>query len=127
MVFDKPYSVCVGQYLSIDFDFYGNPINDVKNGISLVVFPQNDKTCVIISWLIEDANKFAFISEIFSNLSQEDKKILLSMLILNGCQNVAFNIDYWNKFDLDFKRKLERLYFSEMIDEEINIFFDCHN
>jgi len=94
IVFDKPYPLCVCQYLSMDYDFDRNPISEVKNGISLVVFPQDDKTYAIISWLTEDTQKFSFISKTFSKLNQEDKKILLSMLILNGCQNIAFNIDY---------------------------------
>lgn len=124
IVFDKPYPLCVGQYLSMDYDFDGNPINQVKNGISLVVFPQGDKTYAIISWFVENTQKFSFISKTFSKLNQGDKKILLSMLILNGCQNIAFNIDYWNSFDLSFKKKLEELYYSPAIYEEINIFVD---
>ncbi len=121
---DKPYPICVGQYLNIDSDFYGKPIKKLDTGISVVIFPQEDVTYVIISWFKEETNNFSFIPKTFSELNQRDKRILLSMLVLGGCENIAFNIDYWNNIDEKFKIKLEKLYYSPGIEEEINIFID---
>lgn len=121
---DKPYPICVGQYLNIDSDFYGKPIEILDTGISVVIFPQEDVTYVIISWFKEDTTNFKFIPETFSELNQKDKRILLSMLVLAGCENIAFNIDYWNNIDEKFKIKLKKLYNLPGIEEEINIFVD---
>lgn len=121
---DKPYPICVGQYLNLDSDFCGNLIEKLDTGISVVIFPQEDVTYVIISWFKENTTNFSFIPETFSKLNQKDKRILLSMLVLAGCENIAFNIDYWNNIDAKFKIKLEELYCSQGIEEEINIFID---
>ena len=90
----------------------------------MVIFSQESKTYVIISWFKEETTNFRFIPETFSGLNQKDKRILLSMLALAGCENIAFNIDYWNKIDEKFKIKLGKLYYSPVIEEEINIFID---
>ncbi len=123
IVFDAPYPICVGQFFSMEYDFYAYPIRD-NRGISLSVFPQQGKTHIILSWFKEDSDTFQFISDIVVAANETDKRIILSMLILNGCTNIVYSIDYWNSLDKKMRKKILRLYTLEGIEEEINLFVD---
>lgn len=124
ITFNKNYPICVGDFFDFDYNFQGEYIG-LLNGISLTVFPQSNQTIAIISWNCCDSNNYRFIADNFNLLDKTTKKILLSMLILNGCQNIALSPDYWNtKFTNNEKQKLINLNKELNIDKPINLFRD---
>ncbi|PEI88759.1 YecA family protein [Bacillus toyonensis] len=97
-------AVCSGFFL--EYDLKGKRVNhlaDSENGMKLLmvnVFPQNDQTIVLFSWLKEDSNTYSEFREQLLRLNSEEKIQLLNNLIPAYCENVAYSpdyIDYWNE------------------------------
>ncbi|ALC84844.1 hypothetical protein AM499_02705 [Bacillus sp. FJAT-22090] len=66
------------------------------------VFPQNNRTIVLFSWLKEDSNTYSEFLEQLLSLNSEEKIQLLNNLIPAYSENVAYNPDYidsWNEHE----------------------------
>jgi len=100
------FAVCSGFFL--EYDLKGKRVNqlaDLENGMKLLmvnVFPQNDRTIVLFSWLKEDSNTYSEFREQLLSLNSEEKIQLLNNLIPAYSENVAYNPDYidsWNEYE----------------------------
>lgn len=99
-------AVSSGFYL--EYDIKGKRVNqlaDPKKEMKLLmmnVFPQNEKTIVLFSWLKEVSNTYSEFRDQLLNLNLEEKIQLLNNLIPAYCENVAYNpefIDTWNEIE----------------------------
>ncbi|WP_404460861.1 YecA family protein [Sutcliffiella horikoshii] len=97
------FAVCSGFFL--EFDLKGkrvNQLSDLENRMKILmvnVFPQNNRTIVLFSWLKEDSNTYSEFREQLLRLDSKQKIQLLNNLIPAYCENVAYNPDYidsWN-------------------------------
>ena len=91
----------VNSAFSLYYDFDRNEIYDPYDysielpTIFLNVFPQNDKTFIIISCFLEHFNKF---KNIFDNLDKFDNsqlEAIISQIIVVHCENLFISPDIW--------------------------------
>lgn len=97
-------AVCSGFFL--EYDLKGKRVNklaDVENGMKLLmvnVFPQNESTIVLFSWLKEDSDTYSEFREQLLSLTSAEIIQLLNNLIPAYSENVVYNpdfIDNWNE------------------------------
>lgn len=99
-------AVCSGFFL--EYDLKGkrvNKLDDSENKMKLLmvnVFPEDDRTIVLFSWLKEDSATYSEFREQLLSLNLEEKIQLLNNLIPAYSENVAYSPDYidnWNEFE----------------------------
>ncbi len=102
IVFDEVYPLAVSSMISLSTDFQGNKINDLANmkkdilPIFVTIFPQKNKTHILIQCLKKEINIF---NKLFKQFDQplNDLKPKLSMLLLTYCENMAISPFHWDK------------------------------
>ncbi len=102
------FAVCSGFFL--EYDLKGQNVNQLaftKNGMKLLmvnVFPQNEQTFVLFSWLKEDSDTYSEFKEQLISLNSQEKIQLLNNLVPAYSENVVYNPDYINSWNEDEKK-----------------------
>ncbi|HFV9279136.1 TPA: hypothetical protein ACIAIK_001391 [Acinetobacter baumannii] len=96
--------------------------------IILNIFPEQEKTYILISHINSRCNDFEFIKELF-NKSVNDFTLSISQILLTYCENVAFGPKYIkSKFTVEERRAIAEFFEKTMLDRinyhfmDINLF-----
>jgi len=90
-------------------DLEGNKIQDLKNPnisakhIFVMVFPEENKTYCIISWIKENDSFFASYKQQLISLSEEKRKIYINNLLPMISENIVVNPESWDNWE-EYKR-----------------------
>lgn len=91
-------AVCSGFFL--EYDIKGKSINRIDSKqddmslLMLTVFPQDNETVVLFSWLNADAELYSEFKEQILGLTPAELVQLLNNLIPSYCENVVYNPDF---------------------------------
>lgn len=94
---------------AMTYDLKGNKIQDLMNfkipakHIFVMVFPEEDKTYCIISWLKENDDFFTLYKQQLSSLSEEKKKNYINNLLPMISENIVVNPESWDNWE-EYKR-----------------------
>lgn len=96
-------AVCSGFYL--EYDLEGNRLNNMASPdrlkmLILNIFPQNNTTFALFSWLREDNDFYEVFKQQLLSLGSSEQLQFLNNLIPNHCINVAIGPDLWDSFAL---------------------------
>jgi len=93
------------------------PLKKRKPFVFLSVFPQDGKTYAIISTLKQDYPRMGFLAKLREVRSLHEKKVILSRIVLQMCDCVAFSPKYIrDKFSAEDRRSLIEHYRHNMYD-----------
>lgn len=98
------------------YDFSGNKIQDLLNPdirarhMYLSVFPENDKTYAIISWLKENDELFSTMKEKLDLLTEEERKNYINNTIPIIAENVAIKPSAWENMSETAKQAFTILF-----------------
>jgi hypothetical protein len=105
------YPIAVATSFYLDFDFEGNLIphsDDRMEKVYLTVFPNGEKTFVLISYFREDKHLY---EKLASQISKRGKiESDLTVLIAAHCENVYFNPNYFNNHIEQYKNVILELF-----------------
>ncbi|OCL26611.1 hypothetical protein U472_11545 [Orenia metallireducens] len=131
----EEYHIAVSSLFFIEWDVEGNLINDLiyyKNikPIFLTIFPQNQKTFIIMSYLQQHKNYFEFIDNQILNRALEKQKVIVSNMVTLYVENVYLSPIKWESLSEKEKRDYLKLYdmslFSKpnslLVDPKMDIF-----
>lgn len=114
--FDVKCGLAVASWCYLTQDLNVKVINDTfdykekMRPLLITIFPQNNKTYILLSYFNEDKHKFkAFINQ-FKNLEEDKKKIAISNLIVFNCENFVFSPKHWSMLS-DNEKELIKLRF----------------
>lgn len=108
------FAVCSGFFL--EYDLKGKKVNQLaytKNGMKLLmvnVFPQNEQTFVLFSWLKEDSNNYREFREQLLGLNTEEKIQLLNNLVPAYSENVVYNPDFIDSWGESEKKSYLKIF-----------------
>ncbi|MCH8519942.1 MAG: hypothetical protein LAT82_04275 [Nanoarchaeota archaeon] len=110
---DSEYLIACSTTFYLVNDLRNSLLNDIYNPNSklrpffLSIFPQNDKTNILISYFKKDKELFSRFFKDFNNLSLKKKKEKISLLLSMYCENFIINPSYWEtQFSFDEKKKI---------------------
>jgi len=102
--FHGKYELAVSSAFAIEYDLQGNKINDFSNLYQdlkfcfLTVFPQGNKTFILISFYQQDKRLFSFINNQIKKRSVAEQKYIVSNLILSHVENLVLSPRTWSSF-----------------------------
>lgn len=105
---DKDYQLAVCGAVNIEYDIYGLVVNNLHDHdekpkpLFINVFPQDNKTYIILNTFEEDENIYNFLKSIEAH---KDKLKILNNLVL-CIENMAISPIRWNGFNEDRKSKI---------------------
>lgn len=105
LVFEGAVGISVSAGFFLEYDINGRVLNDLSledeymRLLMLNVFPQDDRTIVLFSWLKEDAEFYKGFREQLLALKPEEQVQMLNNLIPAYCENVVYNPDYIDEWD----------------------------
>ena len=111
------YPIAASSTFYLDFDFEGAEIthsDDRMENLYLTVFPKDNKTFVLISYLQQDKNLYKDIAN--QIIKRNKQKLDVTMLIGAHCENVYFNPTYFDTFISKYKDDLSKLLFQTQLD-----------
>lgn len=142
-VLDEIYPIACNSIFIPYFDTEGNKVFSQKEYariqreslpidespfIMLNVFPEGDKTYILVSHVISRNEDFNFL-EILFNKPENDFTQSISQIMLAHCENLAFSPEYVsNKFTEQEKQKIRRFFKTTMLDgvnyhsNDVNLF-----
>lgn len=108
------YQIAASSAFAVEYDLQGNQINDFSNPDQdlkftfLSVFPQGNKTFVLLSFYRRDKKLFSFINRQIKKRSISEQKIIISNLLLSHVENLVLSPRAWNKLleEQDFIRQM---------------------
>jgi hypothetical protein len=99
---DGQCSLAVAAWCYLTQDLNGKVINDTSDckekmkPLLITVFPQNNKTYILLSYFNKDKHKYkAFINQL-KKLKDDMKKIVISNLIVSNCENFVYSLKYYD-------------------------------
>ncbi len=114
---NKDYRLAVCGAVNIEYDIYGLTVNNLYDHdekpkpLFVNIFPQDNKTYIILSIFEEDENIYSFLKSIENH---KDKFKILTNLIL-CIENIAISPDCWDNFSEDKKSKIIDTFKSNII------------
>ncbi len=114
IVFDYECGIAVSSACTRVFDFTGNKI--IEPNISthpslppliVSVFPQNGKTYVLLSYIVEDDSFYSFLDNQLLNKKPILQQNLLSKFIFESCENIFLSPQLWDKLSKKTKEEFE--------------------
>lgn len=90
-------------------DLDGNKIQDISNSdvlakhVFVMVFPEDDKTYCIISWLKENDKLFSGYHKQLIELNENQRKNYINNILPIISENIAINPDVWEQWE-DYKK-----------------------
>lgn len=107
--FNQSVSFAGTGFEALSRDLEGNKLQDLSNlnvlakHIFLMVFPEEDKTYCIISWLKENDELFSGYYQQLMELNEQQGKNYINNLLPMISENIAINPDAWDKWE-DYKK-----------------------
>lgn len=105
--------IAIASWCYLAQDLKGKVINDTLDckkkmkPLLITVFPQNNKTYILLSYFNKDKHKYkAFINQLRS-LNDEMKQIVISNLIVSHCENFVCSLKYWDMLSQNKKELIE--------------------
>src|SRR5699024_5803725 len=90
---------------ALEYDLEGNLLNDITSteeermkNIFLTIFPEDNKSYIILSWLKEDGETYKNFKEQVKELKNEEVITFFNNLIVNNTENIAISPRLWNKW-----------------------------
>lgn len=128
------FHLAVSSIFALEKDFNGNLINDLSDlskemhMLMLTIFPQENDTFVLISFLENHSNTYKFLETQFMNQTEFSQKNIVSQLILSYCENIVISPKQWRKFNKNKQEMILKLFNESIIDHppEINIHKDTN-
>jgi len=114
--FHGHYDVAASSLFSIKHDLYGNQINDIQNlkkdlkHTFLSVFPQGNRTFVLISFYRKDQSYFSFFNDQIMKKSIAEKKVIISNLILYHVENFVISPKLWRNLSQENKDTIRQVF-----------------
>ncbi|MGO1356903.1 YecA family protein [Alkalibacterium gilvum] len=108
--FDYPISFAGSSFEAPTKDLYNNKIQNLRildtraSHIYITIFPENDKSYCIISWLKEDSMKLESLTEQLSGLDFLEKRHFLNRQLVKNSDNLVFSpklIDFMSPDERD--------------------------
>ncbi len=120
---NRKYLIAVSSVFAPEYDFEGQMVNDLGNHsqnvryllrtsnrpntptspfyspLFFTVFPQNDKTYALFSYLKESSGTYDFIAEQLLALSEAQQIEKLNLIIASYCANVAYSPEKWESLN----------------------------
>lgn len=104
--FDGEYGLAVGACSDIGMDFNGNSLpKDIP--LSFTIFPQNNRTYTILSFLSKQSIYLDFLNTGLLNEREKWQKRLISYFIANSTDNWALSPAIWDKLSDKTKKEFE--------------------
>ncbi len=103
IAFNEEYLFSVSSAINFLYDFEGNmksQLQDLEKPASIffiTIFPQNGKTYVLLSYFAEFHDYYSFLEKQLISVNDDQKKILLTNLLANNCENIVFSDSLWSK------------------------------
>jgi len=111
---DEVLPIAVSSAFTPTYDFKNNLINDYKDRnvvpihVCLTVFPENNKTYVILGHLKHQDK--ALVSYVNQFMKEPDIYDILSETIFRHIENFVINPDYWNSISKDRKENIIKFF-----------------
>jgi len=136
IVFQKEYHLAVSSMIFIEKDLLGNTINDLSDfdtalaPLFITIFPQNEKTYVLMSYLSRNRRRYKFIRKQILSLNENKVKSILSNIILKYVENFTVSPKKWRELEGGIENQLGREYIDSAFrlnkelntDSQLNIF-----
>ncbi len=126
IAFDQDYKFAVSSIFNLEYDFNNQIVNNLANikdemkPLFLTIFPQNNKTYVLFSYLKKHMEAYRFLKEQLLNSSFEDKTKKISLLITLYCENFVYSPEKWDELTLKDKEKFKFLFHTTIYQEKLN-------
>lgn len=129
ITFDEEYPISVSSTFGLERDLNDNIVNNLKDfskmikPLMLTVIPQNGKTYILISCYQKDKELYRGFFKQLDTKEYEDKKVIISNIILTYCENFVVSPDAWEKREAEEKREMMELFNDTIlkIDKKISI------
>lgn len=117
--------------ISPNFDMYGIKIKNIKNKrmrrLFITIFPTNEKSYILLSYVNEDKELYKKLIEQVKNEDIEIIKVYFNYMILLYSENVVISPKLWNSLLEEEKQNIEELANAKgkkmiMIDIQMSIF-----
>lgn len=105
---DKDYQIAACGGTSLEYNIYGLRVNDLHDHdekpkpLFINVFPQNNKTYVVLSMFEEDESIYSFLKSI--GIRRDKLKILNNLILC--IENIAISPINWDNFSEDKKSRI---------------------
>jgi hypothetical protein len=123
IIIEKNCKFSVSSIFHLEYDFNNrvvNNLNDFQEKVKplfLTIFPQKDKTYILLSYLKDDHQTYQFLKDQLVDSSLENKTKRISLLITLYCENFACSPEKWDSLT-EAERKNFRLLFETTIFRE---------
>lgn len=110
LILDHEYPIAVSSASDLDYDYCGKLIPHSETRLEqfyISIFPENNKTYILFSYLKEDANLYSNIMNQIKNSSQIES--MLSVLIAGHCENVFFKPSYYEVYIRNQEESISKL------------------
>lgn len=114
------YEIAVSSAFAMEYDLQGNKINDFSDldrdlkFSFLTVFPQGNKTFILLSFYQQDKRLFSFINNQIKKRSVAEQKHIVSNLILSHVENLVLSPRTWSSFTKE-KQDFVKEFFSTTV------------
>lgn len=135
-ILPKAYPIVASSVFKPEVDFKGNIINDfstlkvIQKPIFFSIFPQNNNTVILISWLKQHDSTLSYFREIDSKPSDE-QKVIFSNMLCAYVENFAIKPSHWENLPTVIRDKYMEFWGSStttqnnipaILDRDLNIF-----
>lgn len=110
------YEIAASSSFAIEYDLNGNQINDLSNFSKelkltfLTVFPQGNKTFILISFYRKNKKIFSFISNQIMKRSINEQKVIISNLLLAHVENLVLSPRLWSKLLIEKQDSIKQMF-----------------
>ncbi|SDJ53004.1 hypothetical protein [Paenibacillus naphthalenovorans] len=110
--FPEEYHIATSATVIIEKDLEGATVNDLSDfetalaPLFVTVFPQNNKTYVLLSYLKRNRRRFQFIGNQILNKSVPEKKVIISNLLISYIENIAISPIKWRLLSHEIQNKI---------------------
>ena len=129
--FDRAVNFAATGFEAPNVDLKGNPIQNLLDEdtlakhIFMMIFPEEDRTYCIISWLKENDVLFYEFKKQLEQLNEQERKCYINNTLPIISENIVINPDAWDKWDEDKKNEFGSLLWGiSTIAEMSGEFFD---
>ena len=111
---DYEIDFSTSSMFALEYDLEGNLLNDITSteeermeNIFLTIFPEDNKSYIILSWLKEDNETYKGFQKQVKKLQNEEIIIFFNNLIVNNTENIAISPRLWNKWSVDIQNEVK--------------------
>jgi hypothetical protein len=122
------YQIAVSSLIAIQYDLYDNEINGFSNHLEqdlkfifLSIFPQKNKTFILLSFYRKDRKALSFINKQIIKKSINEQKIIISNLILYYVENFVISPRVWRSISQEKQDTLKQVFFKTITSLEIRL------